>query len=53
MGSFREKNGGLGSKRLIQKQIGAEFTRNDTYSTWSKRVGRKRKDEDQRFGASY
>jgi hypothetical protein len=30
MESFTEKNGGFGTNRLIQEQIGAEFSRNDT-----------------------
>jgi hypothetical protein len=28
---FTEKHGGFGSNRLIQKQMGSEFPRNDTY----------------------
>jgi hypothetical protein len=32
MESFREKNGGLGSNRLIQEQIETEVSRNDTYT---------------------
>jgi len=31
MESFKEKNGGLGSNRPIEEQIGAEFSRNNTY----------------------
>jgi hypothetical protein len=31
MESFREKNGGRGSNRLIQEQIETEVSRNDTY----------------------
>ena len=31
MESFREKNGGRGSNRLIQEQIETEFSINDTY----------------------
>jgi hypothetical protein len=31
MESFRDKNGGLGSNRLIQEQIGTEVLRNDTH----------------------
>ena len=31
MESFRGKNGGLGSNRLIQEQIGTEVLRNDTH----------------------
>jgi hypothetical protein len=32
MESFREKNGGLGSNRLIQQQIETDVSRNDTYT---------------------
>ncbi len=31
MRSFTEKNSGFGTNRLIEEQIGAEFSRNDTY----------------------
>ena len=31
MESFRKKNRGLGSNRLIQEQIGTEVSRNDTH----------------------
>ena len=31
MESFRGKNGGLGSNRLIQEQIGTEVLRNDAH----------------------
>ena len=31
MESFKEKNGGLGSNWPIEEQIGAEFSRNNTY----------------------
>jgi hypothetical protein len=31
MKSLTEKNSGFGTNRLIEGQIGAEFSRNDTY----------------------